>query len=86
MNQPKGKTMSATITPPLKWHGGKHYLASKIVALINRLGHRRRRKRTWSAAVLHGMDSRHRKSVQIGWRTVLHKTAWRERVGHTAPE
>ena len=26
--------MSATLTPPLKWHGGKHYLAPKIVALM----------------------------------------------------
>lgn len=24
----------STLTPPLKWHGGKHYLASKIVALM----------------------------------------------------
>ena len=24
----------ATITPPLKWHGGKHYLAHKIIALM----------------------------------------------------
>lgn len=24
----------STITPPLKWHGGKHYLASKIIALM----------------------------------------------------
>ncbi|HVS71362.1 MAG TPA: DNA adenine methylase [Phycisphaerae bacterium] len=23
-----------TINPPLKWHGGKHYLASKIIALM----------------------------------------------------
>lgn len=23
-----------TLTPPLKWHGGKHYLASRIVALM----------------------------------------------------
>lgn len=23
-----------TLTPPLKWHGGKHYLASQIVALM----------------------------------------------------
>lgn len=26
--------MSETLTPPLKWHGGKHYLASKIIALM----------------------------------------------------
>jgi DNA adenine methylase len=26
----------ATITPPLKWHGGKHYLARRIVALMPR--------------------------------------------------
>lgn len=26
--------MSETITPPLKWHGGKQYLASKIIALM----------------------------------------------------
>lgn len=27
--------MSATaLTPPIKWHGGKHYLASRIVALM----------------------------------------------------
>lgn len=24
----------STINPPLKWHGGKHYLASKIVAMM----------------------------------------------------
>ncbi len=29
MNQP-----SPIITPPLKWHGGKHYLASRIVGLM----------------------------------------------------
>ena len=22
------------LTPPLKWHGGKHYLASRIVGLM----------------------------------------------------
>ena len=22
------------VSPPLKWHGGKHYLAAKIVALM----------------------------------------------------
>jgi DNA adenine methylase len=26
--------MSAKIAPPLKWHGGKHYLAGRIVALM----------------------------------------------------
>ncbi len=26
--------MPTTITPPLKWHGGKHYLARRIVALM----------------------------------------------------
>jgi DNA adenine methylase len=26
--------MKQEITPPLKWHGGKHYLSSKIVALM----------------------------------------------------
>jgi DNA adenine methylase len=26
--------MSTTLTPPLKWHGGKHYLARRIVALM----------------------------------------------------
>ncbi len=26
----------ATITPPLKWHGGKHYLAKRIIALMPR--------------------------------------------------
>lgn len=26
--------MTTTLTPPLKWHGGKHYLAAKIIALI----------------------------------------------------
>lgn len=26
--------MSDRIPPPLKWHGGKHYLAKKIVALM----------------------------------------------------
>jgi DNA adenine methylase len=26
--------VSDQITPPLKWHGGKHYLASKIVAMM----------------------------------------------------
>jgi DNA adenine methylase len=25
-----------TLTPPLKWHGGKHYLARRIVALMPR--------------------------------------------------
>ena len=25
--------MTGTIAPPLKWHGGKHYLARRIVAL-----------------------------------------------------
>jgi DNA adenine methylase len=29
MSQP-----SPTITPPLKWHGGKHYLASRIIGLM----------------------------------------------------
>jgi DNA adenine methylase len=29
MNQP-----ARTLTPPLKWHGGKHYLASRIVGLM----------------------------------------------------
>src|SRR5262245_18655195 len=28
-----------TLTPPLKWHGGKHYLASRIVALMPRHSH-----------------------------------------------
>jgi DNA adenine methylase len=23
-----------TIDPPLKWHGGKHYLAKRIIALM----------------------------------------------------
>jgi DNA adenine methylase len=27
---------SRTLTPPLKWHGGKHYLASRIVGLMPR--------------------------------------------------
>jgi DNA adenine methylase len=26
--------VSTALTPPLKWHGGKHYLAPKIVALM----------------------------------------------------
>jgi DNA adenine methylase len=26
--------MTTTIDPPLKWHGGKHYLAKKIIALM----------------------------------------------------
>lgn len=26
--------MTGPITPPLKWHGGKHYLAPKIVELF----------------------------------------------------
>lgn len=26
--------MTTSITPPLKWHGGKHYLAKKIIALM----------------------------------------------------
>lgn len=26
--------MTAKLTPPLKWHGGKHYLAKRIVALM----------------------------------------------------
>lgn len=26
--------MTQTINPPLKWHGGKHYLAPKIIALM----------------------------------------------------
>jgi DNA adenine methylase len=26
--------MTPTLTPPLKWHGGKHYLAAKIIALM----------------------------------------------------
>jgi DNA adenine methylase len=26
--------MSASLNPPLKWHGGKHYLARRIVALM----------------------------------------------------
>ncbi len=29
----------ARLTPPLKWHGGKHYLAPKIVALMPRHMH-----------------------------------------------
>src|SRR5277367_6732947 len=28
--------MSALLTAPLKWHGGKHYLARRIVALMPR--------------------------------------------------
>jgi DNA adenine methylase len=31
--------MDKRITPPLKWHGGKHYLAPKIVALMPRHTH-----------------------------------------------
>jgi DNA adenine methylase len=27
-------TTGSKLTPPLKWHGGKHYLATKIVALM----------------------------------------------------
>jgi DNA adenine methylase len=27
-------TTSSKLTPPLKWHGGKFYLAAKIVALM----------------------------------------------------
>src|SRR3954468_1633586 len=27
------------LTPPLKWHGGKHYLARRIVALMPRHTH-----------------------------------------------
>ncbi len=27
-------TMTDRITPPLKWHGGKHYLARRIVGLM----------------------------------------------------
>src|SRR4051812_13948339 len=27
------------LTPPLKWHGGKHYLAARIVALMPRHMH-----------------------------------------------
>jgi len=26
--------VSSTLTPPLKWHGGKHYLARRIVAMM----------------------------------------------------
>jgi DNA adenine methylase len=26
--------MTATLTPPLKWHGGKHYLAQRIIDLM----------------------------------------------------
>jgi hypothetical protein len=26
--------MNTTLTPPLKWHGGKHYLARQVVALM----------------------------------------------------
>src|SRR5262245_37480118 len=29
----------AALTPPLKWHGGKHYLAARIVALMPRHRH-----------------------------------------------
>jgi DNA adenine methylase len=32
-NKEKGLN-TATIAPPLKWHGGKHYLASRIIALM----------------------------------------------------
>ncbi len=28
--------MKAPLTPPLKWHGGKHYLAEQIIALMPR--------------------------------------------------
>src|ERR1035438_8495485 len=28
--------MTHILTPPLKWHGGKHYLASRIVGLMPR--------------------------------------------------
>src|SRR5258708_27823741 len=30
----RGRTRMAARTPPLKWHGGKRYLAPKIVALM----------------------------------------------------
>jgi site-specific DNA-adenine methylase len=28
------RTKNGKLTPPLKWHGGKHYLATKIMALM----------------------------------------------------
>lgn len=31
--------MTTTIDPPLKWHGGKHYLAKKIIALMPKHTH-----------------------------------------------
>jgi DNA adenine methylase len=31
---PEDTTMSKTITPPLKWHGGKHYLAPRVLDLM----------------------------------------------------
>lgn len=31
--------MTITLTPPLKWHGGKHYLAPKIIALMPKHTH-----------------------------------------------
>ncbi len=30
------QSCSRRVTPPLKWHGGKHYLASRIVGLMPR--------------------------------------------------
>jgi hypothetical protein len=29
-----GRRTGGRMTPPLKWHGGKHYLAAKIVDLM----------------------------------------------------
>jgi DNA adenine methylase len=40
--EPRKEPMTATratIAPPLKWHGGKHYLARRIVALMPRHMH-----------------------------------------------
>jgi DNA adenine methylase len=34
INQKEESSMTETLTPPLKWHGGKSYLASKIIALM----------------------------------------------------
>ena len=28
--------VTSSLTQPLKWHGGKHYLASEIIALMPR--------------------------------------------------
>lgn len=38
-NNQRGTTMTTAVPPPLKWHGGKHYLAKRIIDLVPKHTH-----------------------------------------------